>query len=159
MMDVVNKQDEVIGQATREEIIRQKLIHRITHVWVFRTDGRLVLHKRAASRAYCPLHWSMAAGGGVDAGETYEQAAKRELKEELGVEAELTFLTKEYFVDPDGVPKFEASFRAVHDGPFPFDSDEVAEVISISLEETRAMIARGEPFLSRVVDFLDRFTT
>ncbi len=41
-----------------------------------------------------PGHWTLSVMGHVSSGETYEQAAKRELSEELGVECELKQITK-----------------------------------------------------------------
>lgn len=54
-------------------------------VAVFR-DGRVLLARRG--RAPLAGLWSLP-GGGVETGETLEQAALRELREEVGVEAEI----------------------------------------------------------------------
>lgn len=146
-MDYVDENDTVLGQALKKEIYERRLTHRIAHVWIFTTDGKLVIQKRAASCHYCPLHWSVSAAGHVDAGETYEQGAMRELKEELGVALPLIFIDKIFYEDdPRGAKKFIAIFKTTSDGPFEMDPEEVAEVRTETLDEVRQMIARGEPF-------------
>jgi 8-oxo-dGTP diphosphatase len=47
-------------------------------------DGRVLMGERKAEKVY-PLHWEFP-GGKIEAGETAQDALKRELKEELGIE-------------------------------------------------------------------------
>jgi isopentenyldiphosphate isomerase len=42
-LDVVDKDDHVIGRASKAEIYRKKLRHRIVHVLVFDRKGRMLL--------------------------------------------------------------------------------------------------------------------
>ena len=52
-------------------------------------EGKFLLHMRDNSPGiYAPLTWSFF-GGGVDEGEEVVQAAKRELLEELGIDADM----------------------------------------------------------------------
>ena len=48
-------------------------------------DGKVLLGKRSATRPFYPGIWDLP-GGHVEANETLEQALKRELNEELGIE-------------------------------------------------------------------------
>jgi threonyl-tRNA synthetase len=49
---------------------------------VFNEQGEVFAQKRSANRKKFPGNWELV-GGGVEEGETFEQAARRELKEEL----------------------------------------------------------------------------
>lgn len=83
--------------AAYSEVHNGGLWHRGVHVIVYTPDGRIVMQKRAPTLAYHPNEVEISVGGGVDAGETTEQAAIREVKEELGVVVnpkELRFLGK-----------------------------------------------------------------
>lgn len=48
--------------------------------------NELYIHQRKADKKVFPLLFGMGAGGKVDEGETFTQAAQRELNEELGIE-------------------------------------------------------------------------
>ena len=61
------------------------LWHRAVHVWIYTSDGRMLLQLRAPQKLLFPNTWDMAAAGHVDAGEPPLQAAIRETQEELGI--------------------------------------------------------------------------
>ncbi|MCS7338324.1 MAG: NUDIX domain-containing protein, partial [Verrucomicrobiae bacterium] len=85
--DVVNAADEVIGRQPRAEVHRLGLLHRAVHVLVFNSRGQVYLQKRAHTKDRQPGLWDSSASGHVDAGEDYDTAALRELREELGIAA------------------------------------------------------------------------
>ena len=84
-LPIVNEEDEVIGEATLQEILNKGLIHRIVHVLVEDEDGKVLLQKRGPNVATNAGKWDFSAAGYVDLGESYGDAAKRELAEELGL--------------------------------------------------------------------------
>lgn len=68
--------------------------HRVVHVWVMDSTGRLLIQKRAPFLRLMPGEWTVTSGSAV-AGEDSRQAAARELGEELGIHVrpeELEFL-------------------------------------------------------------------
>ncbi|MEE9525659.1 MAG: NUDIX domain-containing protein [Candidatus Woesearchaeota archaeon] len=83
--DLIDENDNVIGKATRKEIVEKALLHRGVIVFVFNSEEKLYMQKRSENKALFPGLWGIGAGGGVSLGENYEEAAKRELKEELGI--------------------------------------------------------------------------
>lgn len=83
--DLVDMEDQVIGQATRKEIHQNNLLHRSVHIFVFNPEGDLYLQKRAFSKDENPGFWDTSCAGHVDAGEDYLTAANRELMEELTI--------------------------------------------------------------------------
>lgn len=78
----------------RGEPIRPGRYHRVVHVWVMDSTGRLLIQKRAPFLRLMPGEWTVTSGSAV-AGEDSRQAAARELGEELGIHVrpeELEFL-------------------------------------------------------------------
>lgn len=84
--DVVDQLDCVLEVRSRSEVHHQKLLHRAVHVFLFHPDGRLLIHKRADSKEEFPSVWTSSCSGHVSAGDSYDQTAPRELREELGID-------------------------------------------------------------------------
>ena len=138
LVDIVDDDDIVIATVTRSEMRSRRLQHRSVGIAVISTDGRLLIHRRSLAKDIWPGWWDIAAGGVVAAGETYEAAARRELEEELGIEAEVEFLGQSRYVDDD-VAEMCRGYRVVHDGPFEFSDGEVSEVRWVTFAELDAM--------------------
>jgi isopentenyldiphosphate isomerase len=85
LFDVVDAQDRVIGRASRREVHARRLRHRSIHVLVFNAAGQVFLQKRAQAKDSCPGTWDSSCSGHLDAGEDYDAAAGRELREEIGL--------------------------------------------------------------------------
>lgn len=84
---IVDENNQIIGSSDRLEAYRKGLWHRIVVVLIFNSQGQLYIQKRSPNADTSPNMWDHSAAGHVDEGEEPEQAAKRELFEELGVEA------------------------------------------------------------------------
>ncbi len=78
-IDIVNNDDEVIGTSSAREAHDQKLLHRIAVTYVVNDKKEILVQERMDG------HLDHSSAGHVDKGETYEEAARRELGEELGV--------------------------------------------------------------------------
>lgn len=85
MLDVVDAEDRVVGQATRADVHRRQLLHRAVHILVTNPQGALYVQQRAFTKDCQPGLWDTSAAGHVDCGESYAAAAARELAEELGI--------------------------------------------------------------------------
>ncbi|WP_406086472.1 NUDIX hydrolase [Streptomyces virginiae] len=85
VLDVVDREDRVVGQAPRGEVYARGLLHRCAFVQARDAEGRIFVHRRTASKLVFPSHYDMFVGGVLGAGESYAQAALREAEEELGV--------------------------------------------------------------------------
>lgn len=81
--DVVDQNDEVVGESTRAEVHARGLRHRAVHVLVFNPAGEVYLQKRSLLKDTHGGKWDSSSSGHLDAGESYLDAANRELEEEL----------------------------------------------------------------------------
>ncbi|MGA5580963.1 NUDIX domain-containing protein [Streptomyces thermodiastaticus] len=85
IIDIVDEQDRVVGQAPRGEAYARGLRHRCVFVQARDAAGRVFVHRRTATKLVFPSLYDMFVGGVVGAGESYDEAALREAEEELGV--------------------------------------------------------------------------
>lgn len=85
ILDIVDENDEVVGQAPRGEATARGLRHRCVFIEARDAEGRLFVHRRTPTKLVFPSHYDMFVGGVVGAGESYDEAALREAEEELGV--------------------------------------------------------------------------
>ena len=99
IFDVVDDADRVIGQALRAEVHRRALKHRAIHIWVFNPAAELFVQHRAATKDTFSNCYDSSASGHLDHGEDYDQAAVRELHEELGLALAPHQLTKLFRVE------------------------------------------------------------
>ena len=146
LVEHVDADDAVLEIVTRRRMRSENLRHRSVAIVVTNRGGELLVHRRADHKDVFPGWWDLAAGGVVGVGETYADAARRELAEELGVfGAELEFLTSGRHDDAHAREICHV-YHLVHDGPFRFDDGEVAEARFVTPEELDQLIA-AERFL------------
>ncbi|MFR9756315.1 NUDIX hydrolase [Streptomyces sp. TR06-5] len=121
----VDDQDRVLGVVSRREAVREGWLHRVAAT-VCRDDrDRILVHRRSERLSRFPGLYEVEAGGAVNVGESYEQAAARELAEELGVRALPRLLFA--FLNRSGVsPHWLGVHEAVVPDTVVPDPDEVA---------------------------------
>ena len=152
-LDIINDNDEAVGRAAKQEIFAKSLPHRIVHILIFNRKGEMLLQKRSGSCRFCPGFWSTSAAGHVQSGESYEAAAKRELKEELGLTAELHPAFKDRYPWNQSWMSL-VTFTLISEGPFTIDPEEVELARFFSMAAVKRMIEQNEkihPELSYLV--------
>jgi isopentenyl-diphosphate delta-isomerase len=87
-VDVVDDNDRPVGRATRARVHTDYLIHRSVMFFVFDDEERVFVNQRSAAKSTYPRYWSIAFGGHVLAGESYDNAVVREIAEETGLRDE-----------------------------------------------------------------------
>jgi isopentenyldiphosphate isomerase len=140
LVDIVDAADNVIATVTRREMRERNLRHRGVAVLVMHPDGRLLVHRRADTKDVWPGRWDLAAGGVVAAGESYHDAAHRELAEELGVAAGLELIGTMAFADAD-VSVLAHTYVARHAGPVHFTDGEVSEARWVTWADLAALLS------------------
>lgn len=99
---LVDENDEIIGYKNRAHLGPTDRM-RIVIIWLEDGKGNVLVQKRSMSKKHGAGLWENAAGGAVEKGESYEEAAYKELSEELGLtDIELTFHTKNVFESHHG---------------------------------------------------------
>lgn len=98
-VDLVDEHDSVVGSSTVSKCLEEGLLHRAVAIVVVRKNGRVVLQERSKRDLWHPGKWTLSCTGHVKAGERYEDAAKRELQEELGLSSGLD-LVERYLLPP-----------------------------------------------------------
>lgn len=153
IFDVVNDQDEVVGQQPRREVHRLGLKHRATHVLVFNAAGQVFLQKRSMKKDRQPGVWDSSASGHVDSGEDYDTCVVRELGEEIGLHVRTT--PQRLFklpASPETDQEFVWVYRCQAEGPFRLHPDELERGDWFAPEEvTRWMAERPQDFASALL--------
>ena len=86
---LVDERDREVGSAEKLDAHRQGLLHRAVSVLVFDGQGRTLLQKRAAGKYHSAGRWSNTCCGHPRPGEETLAAARRRLREEMGIDAAL----------------------------------------------------------------------
>jgi isopentenyldiphosphate isomerase len=151
---VVDDANRFVRWEERRRIHEERLVHRSVHVLVFDGAGRLLIQRRHSSKQTYPRHWDVSVAGHVEESDypagpddqldaVYAAVAARELHEELGVDAPVEPIAQ---LGPEPGVHYEQIhlFRAVSDGPFVLQSDEVEEYRLVNRDELAALFASDE---------------
>ena len=86
---LVNEQDQVLGNMEKMEAHKKGVLHRAFSVFIFNKQGEMLLQQRALHKYHSAGLWTNACCSHPRPGETTEAAARRRLKEEMGLELEI----------------------------------------------------------------------
>ena len=85
-IDIVDANGNPTGKIALKSEAHKNGWHHITiHLWLYNSNGDILLAQRSHKKIICPLLWDVSAAGHIDAGESFIDAAIRETYEELGV--------------------------------------------------------------------------
>ncbi|MEG0696789.1 MAG: isopentenyl-diphosphate delta-isomerase, partial [Algoriella sp.] len=88
---LVDQDDQKLGLMEKQQAHVAGLLHRAFSVFVFNSNGELMIQQRAASKYHSPTLWTNTCCSHPRDNETYEQAAHRRLQEEMGFDCDLEF--------------------------------------------------------------------
>ncbi|MGE0791745.1 MAG: NUDIX domain-containing protein [Sandaracinaceae bacterium] len=163
---VVDERNRFVRWTDRAEIHADRIPHRSVQVLLLDSRGRLVLQRRAAEKRTHPRHWDISASGHVEEPDypdparpddaldgIYASVARRELSEELGVDADLAFLGT-FAPEPDVHYEHLALYVGTHDGPYTPQPEEVEEIRAFDPEALDALFASGDLVTRSLVWFV-----
>ena len=97
LFDVVDKNNKPIRKASREVVHRDALLHRSTHVFIFRMGSQgpeVLVQQRSAKKMVGANLWDLSVAEHLSAGENYLEAAIRGIREELNLTVSPARLTE-----------------------------------------------------------------
>lgn len=151
LLDLVDENDQVIGTILRS---KSMLVHRegkgflrAAELFIRSKEVKLWIPRRSLKKTIAPGGLDYSASGHVASGESYEQSAIREIKEELNLDVDPKQLKLMHVFPPTGdEPKF---FRAVYiyesDEVPNFNREDFTEYYWLSPKELLAKLEAGEP--------------
>ncbi len=144
MLEIVDSEGKTIGIARRSALhSNPALLHKVVHILVFNDAGELLLQKRSMNKDMEPGKWDTSVGGHISPGEDLKTAALREMEEELGISScELEFLYS-HIHRSNLESELVYTYRCMHNGPFPFNRDEIDEVEFRKLEDIKNSVGSG----------------
>jgi 16S rRNA (adenine1518-N6/adenine1519-N6)-dimethyltransferase len=147
LIQIVDSDDKPVGSATIQEAHTKGLIQQISRIMIEDEQGNILLQKRSANKGLYPGRWDNSVAGHVDAGENYNQAALREMEEEIGLSGielqELGHFYTEFKADWRILNQFQTAYRAVvpRGTAFRLEADEVEAVQWFTRQEIADLIA------------------
>ncbi len=146
LLPLVDEQGRVVGTARRSEVHgNPELMHPVVHCLVTDRTGRLLLQLRSPSKDVQPGKWDTSVGGHVDPGESIEAALGRELREELGLDAQAgapEFLYR-YVMRSEIETELVHTYQLTSEGPFHPDPGEIDQVRFWTREEIDEQLGSG----------------
>jgi isopentenyldiphosphate isomerase len=141
LVDVVDEDDRVVATVTRGEMRRRHLLHRCTYVLLRNAAGEILVHRRTDSKDIFPGAHDVFAGGVCATGESYDDCARREVAEELGVVGvDLRFLFRHRYRGAHG-QAWGGVYEARWDGAVRPQDSEVAWHAWVTLEQLDRMLS------------------
>jgi len=150
---LVDSDDNVQGYMPKAAAhLGEGVLHRAFSIFLFNSDGHVLMQQRAPGKQLWGGFWSNSCCSHPRRGETVDDAAVRRLREEVGVDAPLTWLYKfEYhaqFGDAGAEHELCAVYVAQSDAPVSVNPNEVSDCAFMAPETLDA----------ELVDNPDRYT-
>ena len=141
---LVNLHDEPVGTATKEEAHRRGDLHRAFSAFLYHED-RLLIQQRAFHKYHSGGLWANTCCSHPRPGEELEEAVKRRLKEEAGIECEVkeifSFVYKHQFAEDLYEHEYDHVFLGEYCGePLP-DPEEIEAFRWISFGDLKRELA------------------
>ena len=130
----IKDDDSIIGPVERTRAHANGLLHRSGMVFLTRSDGKILIQRRSREKETFPDCYDASSSFHVTFGESYEEAARREMAEETGIPAPLVYVSKFTHHDP---PENEivAVFACRSDEPIVIDRGESSAAMLCTKEE------------------------
>jgi len=85
LIDIVDEHGKHTGKTClKSEAHKNGYFHNTVHIWIYTSDKKILLQKRALTKKVFPGLWDISVAGHIGAGEDIREAAVREVEEEIG---------------------------------------------------------------------------
>jgi isopentenyl-diphosphate delta-isomerase len=91
---LVDKLDNAIGTMEKMEAHHRGALHRAFSVLLFNDEGKILLQKRSRNKYHSGGLWTNACCSHPQPGESMEDATRRRLREEMGIDVQTRFAYK-----------------------------------------------------------------
>jgi isopentenyldiphosphate isomerase len=126
---LVDEKGKITGQAPRSQVHNgSKLLHPVVHLHVLNRNNAILLQKRPQNKLIQPGKWDTSVGGHITAGESLEQALKKEAFEEIGLKDFSAKLQKVYKWESEVEAELVYMFTTYHFKNVGIQSEEVEEL-------------------------------
>lgn len=153
LIDICDENNKLTGiQKMKSEAHRDGLWHRAVHIWIYNSEGELLLQLRAKKKLLYPDMWDISAAGHVSAGDEPITSGLREIEEEIGLKVKKEDL--QFFK----IRKTKAIFRDIKNNEFyyiyflKFDGD----IKQLKLQDEEVQKIRFLP-LSKIEEELKKY--
>jgi isopentenyl-diphosphate delta-isomerase len=141
---LVNEKDEVTGTAGKMEAHQTGLLHRAFSIFVFNSQGEMLLQQRAIDKYHSGGLWTNACCSHPNPGEQIQEAAQKRLKEEMGFVIPITksfeFVYKANFENGLTEYEFDHVFVGEYDGPVNYNKEEVMNFSYKSMNDIKTSL-------------------
>lgn len=155
LMYHVDEEDKVIGVVPKDDIEKNHLTCRGAAAFVFNNQGKIFIHQRSFDKESFAGYYDFLVGGGVKFGESYEEAVKREIQEEVGFNNfSVNYLFKEKAQSKRNI--WLGIFKCISNDQVKIQEDEIIHGKFVSIERLKKMI-KTEKFCPNLFPILRRY--
>jgi len=152
---VVDDGNNYLRNATWEQAKKANLRIRATHTFVFDAEKNIILHRRSKRLNPWPELWSLTVGETQRQGESFEQCAKRGVKEEYGIIVNVKAIA-EFPLDMPTGRRYYGLFSCMADQPITFDEKEISEIEKMPFSDIDR-IMKERLFVPQAAEMLRRY--
>ena len=158
---LVDEQDNPIGKMEKQQAHIEGLLHRAFSIFIFNSEKKLLLQKRASSKYHCGGLWTNSCCSHPRENENIQDAANRRLAEEMGMQCSLkpifTFMYRAEFDNGLIEHEFDHVFFGESDQNPKINPEEVETYRYIAMENLQQEVKEfPENFTPWFIIALDR---
>ncbi len=141
---LVDEMDNPVGEMEKLEVHQKALLHRAFSIFIFNSNGQMLLQQRAEGKYHSPGLWTNACCSHPCVGQRTEDAAEKRLQEEMGFTVPLCkafdFTYKASFENGLTEHEYDHVFIGKYDGVFDPDRAEVEDHCFAGMDEIKNSI-------------------